>query len=169
MHTIIYWRIIAFNRKTLPVNQPLFNSKGIKKMMSKNLKNNIFNTHGNITLNLLLIATCLAIWVVFITLTVASENVDFSEIGVLINNYSGDIEVHPLPGKYLYNAITSDFLTLDKTEQTIEMTANLRKGDKGISVIKALTRDSNDVKVSTTISYKLLLEPEAIERVISVL
>jgi len=135
--------------------------------MARKSKKRFATRQGTTTFYLMLIGGCLLVWGVVLISMFAMGNVKGDEIGVLVNNYSGTMEVYPYSGTYIYNAITSDFLTLDKTEQTIVMTADPNRGDKRtVDFVRVKTRDGSDVSVDVTINYKLLIEPDVIKRVI---
>ena len=114
--------------------------------MLRKTKNKLAVREGTSTFYLMLIGGCLLVWgIVFISMF-AMGNVSGSEVGILVNNYSGTVEVYPNPGTHIYNAITSDLYRLDKTEQTIEMTANPNRGDiRGVDYVRVKTKDGSDV------------------------
>jgi len=136
--------------------------------MKKNKPQTIHSRKGTTTFYLALIGGCLLVWGVVIMSTFAMGNVKGDEVGILVNNYAGTIEVYPNSGTNIYNAITSDFLTLDKTEQTIEMTADPSRGDlRKSDFVKVKTIDGSNVNVDVTILYKMNRDAKSIKRIIS--
>ncbi len=86
------------------------------------------------------------------------------EVGILVNNLLGTVEVYTQPGTYIYNSITSDLYKIDKREQTIVMTKKVNKGDRwGPDHIRIKTRDGSDVNVDVTINYQIIPDPELIK------
>lgn len=111
---------------------------------------------GQTSFYLILVGGCLFVWGVVLVLMFAMGTVAGSEIGVLVNNMTGQVTVYAQPGTYIYNAITSDMYLVDRTEQTLEMTADSSRGDiKGQDSIRVKTRDGSDVTADVTINYRL--------------
>ena len=112
---------------------------------------------GATSFHLFLIAGCLFVWGFVIILMCAMGSVKGDEVGILVNNLTGEVTLYENPGTYIYNAITSDMHLLDKKEQTIEMTADPNRGDKrGADFVRVKTRDGSDVNVDVTINYRLI-------------
>lgn len=118
--------------------------------------------------HLALIAASAGVWVLvgFAMFTFGSVKPD--EVGVLVNNLWGTEQVYLNPGTYLYNAITSDLITLDKSEQTIEFTRTEGRGDRqGRDDIRVKTKDGSDVDVDVTVNYSIIPEPEPIGQLLA--
>jgi len=104
-----------------------------------------------------LLGSCLIVWSIVFFLMFAMGNIDAEEVGILVNNLTGTVTVYEHPGTYFYNAITSDLHVIDKREQTLEMTANERRGDiKGVDFVRIKTRDGSDVSVDVTVNYRII-------------
>lgn len=78
-------------------------------------------------------------------------------IGVLLNKMNGSLEVIHQSGVKMYNGITHDFYTLDKTIQTLEMVGPQRN-------LKVKTIDGSDVFVDLKVQFQLI--PEMAENVL---
>lgn len=136
--------------------------------MAESKKQTLSSRQGTTTFYLALIGGCLLVWGVVLISMFAMGNVEGDEVGLLVNNYNGTMEVYPHSGTYIYNAITSDFLTLDKTEQTVEMTADPSRGDmRSVDFVQVKTSDGSNVSVDVTILYKMISEPDLIKRIIT--
>ena len=53
-----------------------------------------------------------------------------NEVGVILNNLTGEMEVEPTPGTKLFFPVIKSFYTLDKKEQTLEMTSDPSSGSR---------------------------------------
>ena len=79
------------------------------------------------------------------------------EVGIILDKLTGKMEVIPNPGVHIYNSLIKEFYTLDKTVQTIEMTATLGRGDRaGKDDLKVKTIDGSDVYVDLQVRYKII-------------
>lgn len=111
---------------------------------------------GNTGFHLTLFGIALVIVGVLLLSAFALGTVDADEVGVLVNNMTGEMTTRTQPGTYIYNAIITDFYTIEKTEQTIEMTARTDRGDRaGEDHIRIKTCDGSDVDVDVTVNYQL--------------
>lgn len=109
------------------------------------------------------IAFALIALVMFSTIRVG--HVSGTEVGIMLNKITGKITVIEQSGARIYNGITNDFYTLDKTLQTLVMTETVGKGDRhGRDDLKIKTVDGSDVYVDLKVQYRLM--PEMAETVI---
>ncbi|MHC4884845.1 MAG: SPFH domain-containing protein [Planctomycetota bacterium] len=70
---------------------------------------------------LLWVAMALLVIIIAVILSIRVGQVQSTEVGLLLNRLSGDIEVINQSGVRIYNGITNEFYTLDKTLQTLEI------------------------------------------------
>jgi SPFH domain / Band 7 family len=88
--------------------------------------------------------------------TIRTGRVSGEEVGILLNKITGKMEVINESGVRFYNGITSDFFVLDKTLQTLEMTAVAGRGERsGKDDLKIKTIDGSDVYVDIKIQYRI--------------
>jgi regulator of protease activity HflC (stomatin/prohibitin superfamily) len=81
------------------------------------------------------------------------------QVAVIVNNLSGDLRLHKKVGAIVYCPYFQDIYLLDKTRQTLEMTAEQGRGDRqGRDDVKIKTIDGSDVDVDITINYEI--DPE---------
>jgi len=104
------------------------------------------------------------LWVVIALLLIGSVvfgtfrigRVSGEDVGILLNKRSGKITVINQSGTRIYNGITNQFFTLDKTMQTLNMTASKGQGDRaGKDDLKVKTIDGSDVYVDMKVQYKI--------------
>jgi hypothetical protein len=93
----------------------------------------------------------LAVLVIGSLLTMRIGRIQGSEVGVLINNLTGTIEVRTEPGALVYNGLITDFWAIDNSLQTIKMVDN-----EGVNI---KTVDGADVTLDVEINYRLLQDP----------
>ena len=62
------------------------------------------------------------------------------QVAVIVNNLSGDLRLHKKVGAIVYCPYFQDIYLLDKTRQTLEMTAEQGRGDR---------QGRDDVKIKT--------------------
>ena len=103
-----------------------------------------------VSVPILPIATVL-ILVVSAATTLRVGRIQPDEIGVFVNNMSGDVTVKIQPGANVYNAWLTDFYVLDNVEQSYEMSASSGRND----AVRIKTRDGADVTLDVTINYRL--------------
>lgn len=81
------------------------------------------------------------------------------QVGIKLNKITGKMTVINQSGAIIYNGITNEFFTLDKTLQTLEMTEAPGEGDRsGKDDLKIKTVDGSDVFVDLKVQYRMLTE-----------
>ena len=78
--------------------------------------------------------------------------VDASDVGILINNITGNVKVRMEPGSFFYNSLYTDLHTIDKTLHTLKMRSET--GDD----VRLKTSDGSDVNLDVEVNYRLLLD-----------
>ncbi|MHC4077261.1 MAG: SPFH domain-containing protein [Planctomycetota bacterium] len=73
--------------------------------------------------------------------------VQADEVGVFVNNFTGDVEVTTQTGSTFYSGLWMDFYSIKKTEQTIRM--------EGDDAVRIKTKDGSDVSLDVFINYRL--------------
>ena len=80
-----------------------------------------------------------------------------NEVGILLNNITGTMTVETVAGMKMFMPVLKSFYTLDKREQTLEMTADASSGSRfSKDDIKIKTIDGSDVYVDMTIQYRII-------------
>lgn len=103
----------------------------------------------------LLLVAILAL-IVFLLTNIRIIRVAGSEIGIKINNISGEIEVISDSGTNIYNGLVSSFYLVDTADQRLEMTADPQRGDRRQQDdLRIKTVDGSDVYVDLTINYSV--------------
>jgi len=82
-----------------------------------------------------------------------------NEIGVFVNNISGEITVDTQPGANVYNGWITDFYVLDNTEQSYVMSSERGGGDE----VSIKTRDGADVRLDVAINYRLVADAKVVK------
>jgi regulator of protease activity HflC (stomatin/prohibitin superfamily) len=104
------------------------------------------------------VAACVVLLLLLLS-TVRIGKVSGEQIGLLLNRISGKIEVIDQSGVRIYNGLVSEFYVLDRTLQTLEMTAEASRGDRaGRDDLKIKTMDGSDVHVDLKIQYRIIPE-----------
>ncbi|NQU44556.1 hypothetical protein HQ520_14795, partial [bacterium] len=117
------------------------------------------------TIILALVAVLLV--VVGLLVTIRVERVSGTEVGVKLNNLTGDMSVLTRQGTHIYNGLLSTFHVLDRTVQRLEMTATPDRGDRrGADDVRVKTIDGSDVFLDLTINYRMLIDPESVKKVL---
>ena len=91
----------------------------------------------------------------FMSARIASVGGD--EVGVFVNNLTGNVSVKLQSGSSLYNGLYTDFYTLNKTEGSIEMSK--ASGD----VVRIKTGDGSDIELDVMINYRLIADNQSVE------
>ncbi len=111
-----------------------------------------------VSVPILPIATVL-ILVVSAATTLRVGRIQPDEIGVFVNNMSGEVTVKKQPGANVYNGWLTDFYVLDNVEQSYEMSAASGRND----AVRIKTRDGADVTLDVTINYRLTSDIDIIK------
>lgn len=112
------------------------------------------------------VVLALVLLVVIAVGTCRIGRVSGEQVGVLLNRINGKTTIIPQSGVKIYNGITTDFFVLDKTLQTLDMTAVEGRGDRaGKDDLKVKTVDGSDVYVDLKVQYRI--EPEAADVVLA--
>lgn len=110
------------------------------------------------TLILALITTVLLLALLLVGLRFGEVN--GTQIGALLNNINGEVEVITSAGTHVYNGITKTFHVLDKTVQQVEMS------QENDDELKIKTVDGSNVQLDLNIMYSIQLEPDAIRELL---
>ena len=106
--------------------------------------------------SLIWVAVAFVVMMAFFFRTIRISEVSGEQVGFLLNRITGEIEVINQSGKQIYNGLTKDFYVLEKTLQTMEMTAVTGRGDRrGKDDLKIKTVDGSDVYVDLKIQFKM--------------
>lgn len=73
--------------------------------------------------------------------------VQADEVGVFVNNLTGNVDVTTQTGSQFYSGLWTDFYSIKKTEQTIRM--------EGDDAVRIKTKDGSDVSLDVFINYRL--------------
>lgn len=96
---------------------------------------------------------------VFLITTIRVQRISGEEVGLILNKFTGDVEVVNSQGTRIYNAIMNDFYVLDKTLQTMEMSTDGNRGDrKRRDDLKVKDLDGNNIYVELKVQYRILPE-----------
>jgi len=103
---------------------------------------------------LLLIA--LAVLTIFLAVNFRVQRVSGTEVGIKVNNVTGDITVIEKSGTNIYNGLLNSFHLLDMTVQRLEMVADPNRGERSNrDDLRIKTVDGSDVFLDLTINYQL--------------
>jgi regulator of protease activity HflC (stomatin/prohibitin superfamily) len=80
-----------------------------------------------------------------------------SQVGVKVNNWSGELQLRNRVGYHVFVPYLSRFYVLDKTIQRMDMSWSQGVGGAGNDV-KIKTSDGSDVSLDITVTYKLIPE-----------
>lgn len=106
------------------------------------------------SLALLLIA--LAVMSIFFVVSFRVQRVSGTEVGIKVNNVTGDITVIEKSGTNIYNGLLNSFHLLDMTVQRLEMVADPNRGERSNrDDLRIKTVDGSDVFLDLTINYQL--------------
>jgi regulator of protease activity HflC (stomatin/prohibitin superfamily) len=106
------------------------------------------------SLALLLIA--LAVMSIFLVVSFRVQRVSGTEVGIKVNNVTGDITVIEKSGTNIYNGLLNSFHLLDMTVQRLEMVADPNRGERSNrDDLRIKTVDGSDVFLDLTINYQL--------------
>ncbi len=106
------------------------------------------------SLALLLIA--LVALTIFLMVNFRVQRVTGTEVGIKVNNVTGDITVIAESGTNIYNGLLNSFHLLDMTVQRLEMVSETGRGQRsGRDDLRIKTVDGSDVFLDLTINYQL--------------
>ena len=101
---------------------------------------------------IILFLAALLLVVMTLLVTIRVQRVSGTEVGVKVNNLSGEITVITSSGTQIYNGLLNSFHLLDATVQRLEMTADPSRGDRPKrDDLRIKTIDGSDVNVDITI------------------
>ena len=84
------------------------------------------------------------------------QRVSGTEIGIKVNNVTGEISVIGESGTNIYNGLLNSFHLLDMTVQRLEMVSQSSRGQRsGRDDLRIKTVDGSDVFLDLTINYQL--------------
>lgn len=113
-----------------------------------------------VSIPVLPILTAVAV-AILLFMSIRVGRVQGSQIGVLVNNLSGEVTIQMTPGAIVYNGLLTDFDILDNSVQTIRMVAE--HGDE----VRIKTDDGSDVTMDVEVNYRLIQDANLIrDRVI---
>lgn len=93
---------------------------------------------------------------VFFLVTFRVQRVSGTEVGIKVNNVTGDITVITESGTNIYNGLLNSFHLLDMTVQRLEMVADPKRGERtSRDDLRIKTIDGSDVFLDLTINYQL--------------
>jgi regulator of protease activity HflC (stomatin/prohibitin superfamily) len=106
--------------------------------------------------SLALLLLALVALTVFLMVTFRVQRVSGTEVGIKVNNVTGNIEVIAESGTNIYNGLLNSFHLLDMTVQRLEMVAETGRGQRsGHDDLRIKTVDGSDVFLDLTINYQL--------------
>ncbi|NQZ56206.1 MAG: SPFH domain-containing protein [Lentisphaeraceae bacterium] len=101
----------------------------------------------------------------FLITTIRVQRISGEEVGLILNKFTGEVEVVDMQGTRVYNAIMNEFYVIDKTLQTLEMSADLKRGDRRRrDDLKVKDLDGNNIYVELKVQYRII--PENIKEVL---
>jgi len=93
---------------------------------------------------------------IFFLVTFRVQRVSGTEVGIKVNNVTGDVTVIAESGTNIYNGLLSTFHLLDMTVQRLEMVSESGRGQRsGRDDLRIKTVDGSDVFLDLTINYQL--------------
>jgi regulator of protease activity HflC (stomatin/prohibitin superfamily) len=106
--------------------------------------------------SLALLLLALVALTVFLLVTFRVQRVSGTEVGIKVNNVTGNIEVIAESGTNIYNGLLNSFHLLDMTVQRLEMVTEAGRGQRsGRDDLRIKTVDGSDVFLDLTINYQL--------------
>ena len=98
----------------------------------------------------------LIILIVLVSRCIGVTSITADQVGVIMNNFTRKPTLRKQIGAIVYCPYFQDVYVLDKTRQTLEMTAAEGRGDRsGRDDVKIKTIDGSDVNVDITINYDI--------------
>jgi regulator of protease activity HflC (stomatin/prohibitin superfamily) len=106
--------------------------------------------------SLILVLIALVGLTVLIIFTFRVQRVSGTEVGIKVNNVTGEITVIAESGTNIYNGLLNSFHLLDMTVQRLEMVSQTGRGQRsGRDDLRIKTVDGSDVFLDLTINYQL--------------
>ncbi len=106
--------------------------------------------------SLILVLIALISLTVFFLVTFRVQRVSGTEVGIKVNNVTGDITVIAESGTNIYNGMLNSFHLLDMTVQRLEMVQESGRGERsGRDDLRIKTVDGSDVFLDLTINYQI--------------
>ncbi|KRP37640.1 MAG: hypothetical protein ABS34_01875 [Opitutaceae bacterium BACL24 MAG-120322-bin51] len=106
--------------------------------------------------SLVLLLIALAVLTIFLMVNFRVQRVSGTEVGIKVNNVTGEITVIAKSGTNIYNGLVNSFHLLDMTVQRLEMVADPNRGERSNrDDLRIKTVDGSDVFLDLTINYQL--------------
>jgi len=106
--------------------------------------------------SLALLFIAIAVLTIFLMVNFRVQRVSGTEVGIKVNNVTGDITVIAKSGTNIYNGLLNSFHLLDMTVQRLEMVADPNRGERSNrDDLRIKTVDGSDVFLDLTINYQL--------------
>ena len=106
--------------------------------------------------SLALLFIAIAVLTIFLMINFRVQRVSGTEVGIKVNNVTGDITVIAKSGTNIYNGLLNSFHLLDMTVQRLEMVADPNRGERSNrDDLRIKTVDGSDVFLDLTINYQL--------------
>lgn len=106
--------------------------------------------------SLIMVLAAIVLVVLFTLATLRVQRISGTEVGVKVNNLTGEITVITESGTNIYNGLFNTFHLLDTTIQRSEMTADSDRGDQPVQDdLRIKTTDGSDVFLDLTINYSI--------------
>lgn len=105
-----------------------------------------------------IVAVAILALVVFFTIRVG--RIQGNQIGVLVNNLTGNIEVRTQSGAFLYNGLVTDTYVIDNSIHTIRMVRDQQ------DEVRIKTDDGSDVTMDVEVNYRLVQDAEVIKNAV---
>ena len=126
------------------------------KFPNQNQPNQALNPFDGFKGPLVLILLALIGLTVVLMRTARVQRVSGTEVGIKVNNVTGDITVIAESGTNIYNGLLNSFHLLDMTVQRLEMVSEAGRGQRsGRDDLRIKTVDGSDVFLDLTINYQL--------------
>ncbi len=106
-----------------------------------------------------LLAVISAVILFFMSARIAT--IEGDELGVFVNNLTGEVDVDLNSGSSVYNGLFTDFYALKKSERTIEMVK--QHNDH----VRIKTGDGSDIELDVFVTYRLIPAKKEIARIVS--
>lgn len=126
------------------------------KFPNQSQPNSASNPFSGVKGPLILILLALIGLTILLLRTARVQRVSGTEVGIKVNNVTGDITVIAESGTNIYNGLLNSFHLLDMTVQRLEMVSESGRGQRsGRDDLRIKTVDGSDVFLDLTINYQL--------------